>query len=102
MYQTVSFISLITRFYLSYIILNNFPLFDNSPKGLILGQIVSVFVILQVICYYLNGRLISVWDIRSSAVRSFTYFLIYLPLLGVAWLLMFILTNVFKLLPIHF
>lgn len=102
MYQAARSISFIIRLYLSYIALNSYPLFDNSPQGLILGQTISAFLILQLLSYYLNGKLISYWDIRSPAVRSFTYLLIYLPLLAIVWLLLLILTDVFEALPIHF
>lgn len=100
MYPAVSTASLLARFYLCYITIEQLPIFANDAIGWVFGQIVSVYTIFRLICYPVVGLLSDYFDIQSASARSIIYFLLYLPLTGIYWLVLWSLTNIFGVLPI--
>lgn len=100
MYPVVSSASLIIRWYLCYISIEQLPISSNVGIDWFIGQIVSIFIIFRIICYFITGLLIEKWDIDSSTLKSVIYFFVYIPIVGLYWLLLWALTNVFGVLPL--
>lgn len=101
MYPIVSAASFIARFYLCYITIEQLPIFANDAIGWVLGQVLSVYTIFRLICYPIVGVISSNLDIESATAKSIMYFILYLPLAGLYWLVLLLLTNVFGVLPIQ-
>lgn len=101
MYPIVSAISFIARIYLCYITIEQLPIFANESINLVFGQVVSIYTIFRLICYSLVGRISQSFGIESATIKSVLYFILYIPLLGIYWLLLLLLTHVFGILPIQ-
>lgn len=100
MYPVISLVSLIIRGYLCYLSIEQLPIASNAGINWLIGQIVSIFVIFRIICYFITGVLIEKWDIDSSTLKSVIYFFVYIPIVGLYWLLLWVLTDVFCVLPL--
>ena len=101
MYQIVSTLSLIVRFYLCYITIEQLPVFANEAVGWVFGQVLSIYVLFRIICYPIVGALSEAFDIQSPTAKSIMYFLLYIPLAGLYWIALLLLTHVFGVLPIQ-
>lgn len=99
MYPIISFASLAIRWYLCYISIETLPIASNAGINWLIGQVLSIYAIFRLICYLITGLLIEKWDIDSPTLRSVIYFFVYLPIVGLYWLLLWVLTNVFGVLP---
>lgn len=100
MYPLVSALSLFARFYLCFITIERLPIFVDDTANWIFGQVLSIYTVFRLICYPLVGFISERLDIRSATVRSIMYFLLYLPLVGIYWFALMILTSIFGILPI--
>lgn len=100
MYPFVSAVSFLVRFYLCYITIEQLPIFANDTVNWVIGQVVSIYVIFKLICYPIVGKVSDHFEMRSSTAKSVIYFLTYLPLIGLYWVVLLALTNVFEILPI--
>jgi len=100
MYPLVSTISFVARFYLCYITIEQLPVFSNDALGWVFGQILSIYTLFRLICYPIVGLISSHLEVQSAALRSAMYFILYLPLVGIYWLILSLLTNIFGVLPI--
>lgn len=100
MYPIVSGLSFIARAYVCYITIEQLPIFANDTIGWVFGQIISIYTIFRLICYPIVGLISDYFDIQSASARSIIYFLLYLPLAGIYWLALWLLTSVFGVLPI--
>lgn len=100
MYPVVSSASLIIRWYLCYISIEQLPISSNVGIDWFIGQIVSIFVVFRIICYFITGLLIEKWNIDSSTLKSVIYFFVYIPIVVLYWLLLLTLTNIFGVLPL--
>jgi len=99
MYPIVSSISLAVRFWLCYITIESLPIFSNDATGWVFGQIISIYTLFRIICYPIVGILSERLYINSATARSIMYFLLYIPLAGLYWVLLLLLTY-FGILPI--
>ncbi len=100
MYQVVSSLSLVIRFWLCYITIETLPIFSDESIEWILGQIISIYTIFRLICYPVVGKISRKTEIKSPTVKSILYFALYFPLAGIYWLILLILTHVVGILPI--
>ena len=100
MYPIVSSLSLAIRFWLCYITIESLPIFSNEATGWVFGQVVSIYTLFRIICYPIVGVISERLDIDSAATRSIMYFILYIPLAGLYWVLLLLLTHVFGVLPI--
>jgi MFS family permease len=101
MYPIVSTASILARFYLCYITIEQLPIFANGSINWVVGQIISIYTIFRLICYPIVGRISQDFGIKSAVTKSVLYFILYLPLIGVYWLLLLLFTHVFRVLPIQ-
>ena len=101
MYPIVSTLSILLRFYLCYVTIEQLPIFANDTINWIVGQIISIYTIFRLICYPIVGRISQQFDIRSATVKSILYFILYIPLAGIYWLILLLLTHVIGVLPIQ-
>ncbi len=101
MYPIVSSASILARFYLCYITIEQLPIFANSSINWVFGQIISIYMIFRLICYPIVGRISQSFGIESAAAKSVLYLIIYLPLIGIYWIILLLLTHVFGILPIR-
>ena len=100
MYQLVSALSFIARIYLCYVTIEQLPIFANGSINWVFGQIISIYMIFRLICYPIVGRISQSVGIESAVAKSVLYLIVYLPLIGIYWLLLLLLTHVFGVLPI--
>ena len=100
MYQVVSYLSLIIRFWLCYITIETLPIFSNEAIEWVLGQIISIYTVFRLICYPIVGVLSKRIGIESPTAKSIMYFILYLPLAGIYWVILLILTHAVGVLPI--
>lgn len=102
MYSIVSTISILLRFLICYFTIEQSPIFANQGVEWLFGQIVSIYAIFRLICYPIVGNLATKYDIESSTAKSVMYFFLYLPVAGVYWIVLLLLTHVFQVLPVNF
>lgn len=100
MYPIVSSLSLIIRFWLCYMTIETLPIFSNETIEWILGQVLSIYTIFRLICYPIVGMIVGKMEIESSTAKSIMYFFLYLPLIGIYWVVLLILTHIVGILPI--
>jgi hypothetical protein len=100
MYPLVSTLSLIARFYLCYVTIEQLPIFANDTTNWVIGQIISIYTVFRLICYPIVGVISSRLEIRSATAKSILYFLLYIPLMGVYWVVLLLLTHVLGVLPL--
>lgn len=100
MYPIVSILSFIARIYLCYVTIEQLPIFANESINFVFGQVVSIFTIFRLICYPIVGEIASKFSIQSATAKSILYFLLYLPLVGIYWTVLLLLTHVFGVLPL--
>lgn len=101
MYPIVSTASILARFYLCYITIEQLPIFANGNINFVFGQVISIYTIFRLICYPIVGAIASKFSIQSATAKSILYFLLYLPLVGLYWVVLLLLTHVFGALPLH-
>lgn len=100
MYPIVSSLSLIIRFWLCYVTIETLPIFSNEAVEWILGQVLSIYTVFRLICYPIVGMIAGKMEIESSTAKSVMYFFLYLPLIGIYWFVLLILTHIVGVLPI--
>jgi hypothetical protein len=101
MYPIVSTASILVRFYLCYITIEQLPIFANGSINWVFGQIISIYTIFRLICYPLVGHISQSFGIESAVTKSVLYLILYLPLIAIYWLILLLLTHVFGILPIR-
>jgi hypothetical protein len=92
MYPIVSRLSFLIRFLLCFVTIERLPIFANEGINWLLGQALSIYTIFWLICYTAVGVLSSRFDIQDATAKSILYFLLYLPLIGIYWLTLSLLT----------
>lgn len=100
MYPIASSLSFIARVWLCYATIESLPIFSNEAMDWVFGQIVSIYTIFRIICYPIVGVISDRLDINSATIKSVIYFILYIPLVGIYWLILLLLTHVFGVLPI--
>lgn len=100
MYPIVSAISFIARIYLCYIVIEQLPIFANESINFVVGQVISIYTIFRLICYPIVGEIASKFSVQSATTKSILYFLLYLPFVGIYWIVLLLLTHVFGVLPL--
>jgi hypothetical protein len=100
MYPLVSSLSIIIRFWLSYISIETLPIFSNEGLDWMLGQIISIYTVFRLICYPVVGIVASKMSIDSSSLKSIIYLILYTPLVLIYWVILLFLTHVIGVLPI--
>lgn len=88
MYIIISSTSYIVRFWLCYLTIENVPIFSNELVGYFIGQIISIYFLLMVICYFIVGRLSCKLGINDPSARSILYFLIYIAMVFILWIIL--------------
>ena len=99
-YKIVRSISQLLRFCLCYATIEQLPLFANEGATWLFGQIISIYTIFRLICYPTVGVLSRKWGIENPIARSIMYFIMYLPLIGIYWVVLRLLTWI-GILPIY-
>lgn len=100
MYLLVSSASFIIRFWICYKTIEQFPLFENEGIQWIIGEIISIYTILKIICYGIVGRISWRMGIITPTWKSLLYFVLYLPLVAFFWLVLWMFTKI-QILPIY-
>lgn len=100
LYRLVSATSLLVRFYLCYITIEQLPIFASNEFNIIVGQIVSVYSVFWAISYIATGIISHRLGIENPTGRSILYFMVYLIPVSIYWLVLLILTNVLHILPV--
>lgn len=100
MYPFISSFSLALRFILCYLTIEQLPIFANVTINWIFGQVLSIYIIFRIMCYPIVGHIVHKYEIKNSSFRSFLYLLLYLPLVGLYWMVLLVLTHVFRIFPL--
>lgn len=100
MYPIVSSLSLIARVVICYFTIEALPIFSNKAIEWVLGQVLSIYTIFRLLCYPVVGKIARNFEIKSSTYKSIMYFVLYLPLIGIYWLILLILTHIVGILPL--
>lgn len=98
-YRIISSISYIVRFWLCYLTIENVPIFSNELVAYFIGQIISIYFLLMVICYFIVGRLSYKLGSNDPSARSILYFLLYIAMVFILWIVLKLLV-VLGVLPI--
>jgi hypothetical protein len=99
MYQIVSTLSIIARFIICWLTIENFPIFANDTIQWVFWQILSIYTILRLICYSIVWEKSKKYWIKSATQRSIAYFILYIPLALVTCFILRLLTKL-HILPI--
>ena len=91
MYRLLSTVSYIIRFWLAYITIEKIPIFKNEIINYFWSEVISVYIIIMLISYFITGKLYSKNDM-SSSVGVILYFFVYCILLFLYWLILLFLT----------
>lgn len=102
LYRFVSLISVIIRYLLCFFTIEKFPIFESEAAQTLWSALFGgvIYAVFQGICYPLVGTISRKYQIHSSAFRSLLYFLLYIPLVLIAWVVLLLLTR-FDILPIQ-
>lgn len=100
-YPIIAVFSYIGRYILCYLTIEQIPIFESEAaqwfwSALFGGVLYTVFYF---ICYYEVGAISKKFNVKSSSAKSALYFVLYLPLIGIAILTLWLLTH-FGVLPI--
>lgn len=87
MYPIISRLSFLLRFWISYKTIGQLPIFSNGNVNYVIGQTLSIYTIFRLICYPLVGIISSNLNIKSPIARSILYIVLYIPLIGIYWLI---------------
>ena len=98
-YQIASAISLIVRAYVCYYTVETTPIFASDLKGLVLGQVVSIYVILRIVAYFIVGNVLHYEKGSAPTLGVMLYGIIHLILVMICWGILAILTMM-SILPI--
>lgn len=98
MYPIVSCVSFIIRFLICWGTIEKYPVFANETLGWIIGQILSIYTILKLICYIITWNVAPKFWVKSPTWKSIIYFIIYLPLIAITYWILRLLTK-FHILP---
>jgi len=93
MYQIISTISIIIRFILCWATIEKYPIFANENIQWIFWQIISIYTILRIITYSITNKKILKYWIKKSERKSAIYFIVYIPLIGITFWILRILTK---------
>ena len=101
LYRIVSTISFIARYLLCFFTIEAVDIFADAGAQVLWsfvfdGVLYSVF---NLICFPLVGAISQKIGFESSAFKSFLYFVLYLPLIGLTYRILLLLTH-FGVLPI--
>lgn len=101
LYNIVSSASLLARIYICYQTVEKMPIFADTSINFVFGQVISIYSILWALCYPTVGYIATTFEIESPTIRSIVYFVLYLLLAGIYLVILFLLTNIFGVLPIR-
>lgn len=102
LYSLISLISIAIRYFLCFFTIERFPIFESEAAQTLWSALFGwvIYAVFQGICYPLVGTISRKYQIHSSAFRSLLYFLLYIPLVLIAWVVLLLLTR-FHVLPIQ-
>ncbi len=100
-YPFIAVFSFIVRYILCYLTIEQIPIFESESaqwawSALFGGGLYTIFYF---ICYFEVGLISKKFGINSSSAKSALYFVLYLPLIGIVFLALWLLTR-FGVLPI--
>ncbi len=98
MYKDASAISYIVRAYVCYLTIQATPIFANPAVEWLLGQIISIFVILMVISYAIVNKM-GYESGQAPVLGVVLYFGVYVVLTLITWVFLLLMTK-FGILPI--
>jgi hypothetical protein len=90
MYPIIRSASLLIRWWICYLTIENVPIFENETVGWMVGEIISIYTIMWAISYFIVGRFYERGD--SPIFGALAYFFVYLVVALVVWLLMLFFT----------
>lgn len=93
MYLLISRLSFIVRMYVCYWTIEQYPIFENPTIQSVFWEILSVYTILWFIAYFITGIIVRRTSIIWGVSRSIIYFLVYLVLVGIIYIILFVLTK---------
>lgn len=91
-YKDIKSISYLVRFWLCCLTIENVSIFSNKLIEYFIGQIISVYFLLMVICYLVVGRLSLKLGIEGSSGKAVLYFAIYVIAVFTLWIILRFLT----------
>lgn len=98
-YQIASAVSFIVRAYVCYYTIETTPIFASDLKGLVLGQVVSIYVILRIVAYFIVGNVFHYEKGSSPILGVIMYGIVHLCLVLITWGILALLT-LFRIIPI--
>lgn len=100
-YRIVSTISFIVRYLLCFFTIEAVDIFADAGAQVLWSFVFGgvLYFIFNLICFPIVGAVSQKWCIESSAFKSFLYFVLYLPLIGLTYGILLLLTH-FGVLPI--
>jgi hypothetical protein len=90
LYPLVRTASLLIRWWVCYLTIENVPIFENELIGWVVGQIISLYTIMWAISYFIVGRFYQRGE--SPAFGAVAYFFVYMVVALIVWLLLMLLT----------
>lgn len=92
MYRIVSALSFILRALLCYYTIETTPLFANTAMGFVAAQVVSIYVVLRIIAYFIVGNIFNYETGSVPVVGAILYAFVHVILVLLTWGLLFLLT----------
>ena len=86
MYKEIKFCSLLFRMYLFSITVGSISIFANPVKEYVFGEIVSLWIIIAILSYAINGRYIYKDRSLGSGFGALSYCFVYSGLTIVLWI----------------
>lgn len=99
MYTIISSLSYIIRFFVCYITIEQYSIFQDKTITWILWQTISIYTILLAITYPIVWNIATQNGIKGWTEKSIIYFCIYMILVAILYFILFILTSI-NILPI--
>jgi len=98
-YLFLSTVSFILRFVLCYFTIETVPIFESDLIGIIFGQIISIYVVLRIVAYWMVGALFNYRKGDSPELGVLMYGVVHVALVLVTWAVLALLT-LFGVLPL--
>ena len=90
MYQIMRLVSLLVRWYLCYLTIDNVPIMSNHLYNELLLEVFSLHTILWVVSYFTVGKIYKKGD--GAIFGVILYFIVYITFLGMLFCMMLLLT----------
>lgn len=98
-YQIASSISFIIRAYICYYTIETTPIFATNLQGFVLGQVISVYVFLGIVAYFIVGNIFHYERGSAPVLGVVLYGAVHLILVIICWGILAVLT-IMGILPI--